>query len=319
MSYNYVEGLAYSLDPATRLNRAFPDLPGSTPYNVNPVISYDVGTNSIYRNSTSGNSGVDYYLPYDINPNDYAVYAEFYIGSASTGYTNSLSFFNLLNLCSASLSQTESVTLPSGPTSVLNTTTMTATGKGTRLDTITQSSFVTPPISVGATDFIAASGLCDGNSGNSYANGWHSALVIYRGNSDSGIQYYLDGVLKFQGSTYRPLSQSNPFLKDLRIFGAAAGSGGSPNVYLRVLNIYSEVFGLSTVTLSSTTPSQGQLPRSYYSTRNKVQRLLTSASTGGGGNVSVPLSGIEVRTDSHRFYYPRPNKMTFKLRGGSNG
>lgn len=35
--------------------------------------------------------------------------------------------------------------------------------------------------------------------------------------------------------------------------------------------------------------------------------------------VSVPLVGQEVRTDQYRFYYPRPNHMSFKLRGGING
>lgn len=38
-----------------------------------------------------------------------------------------------------------------------------------------------------------------------------------------------------------------------------------------------------------------------------------------GEAAPVILTGLELRSDQHKFYYPRPNKIRFKMEGGNNG
>lgn len=64
---------------------------------------------------------------------------------------------------------------------------------------------------------------------------------------------------------------------------------------------------------------QEQLTGQVAQKRKSIFSKIFNNETPVNPPVSVPLVGQEVRTDQYRFYYPRPNHMSFKLRGGING
>ena len=95
-----------------------------------------------------------------------------------------------------------------------------------------------------------------------------------------------------------------------------------PNIcFLREFRIYS--FGTletdptfsSSAFIEGTLNNKPKLGKSNSSSY-KIKKYFLGQ---GAPQPQVNLTGIQIRSDQHRFYYPRPNKMRFKLSGDNNG
>lgn len=309
----YTQGLAYQLDPVTLRNAAFPQLPESTPSSIGDI-SYDSGTRAITK-PAGFSTGLLYNSTFGINLDDYAVYMEFKLDSFLSSDSATLRPFHFLNVTGLSLL---------GGT--LGTSDFLYEGPDTNL--------YSSPTTYGSASspFTTSSGNCNYNfkfaapfshparyliaSDAPIWGAWHSILLIVKTLNSTGVQIYLDGTLK----TAIDVPNANTFSPvKLEVFPwSTRGILGIGSNYLRVLNIYSTASQMDYSSMVTTTPSPGILPTSFTSGTTKLRKyFITSGSPAPSPNVN--LSGIEARFDQHRFYYPRPNKMSFTLRGGSNG
>lgn len=309
----YTQGLAYQLDPVTLRNAAFPQLPESTPSSTSNI-SYNSGKGAI-TNPVGLYTGLLYNSTFGINLDDYAVYMEFWMDSYLGSESATLRPFSFLN-----------VTGLNSLGGVIGTSDYIYEGPDTNL--------YSSPTTYGSTNpsFTTSSGNCNYNfkfpapfshparyliaSDAPIWGAWHSILVKVQTINSTGVQIYLDGTLK----TAVDVPNANTFSPaKLDIFTwSTRGISGTGSNYLRVLNIYSTASQMDYSSMVTTTPSPGILPTSFTSGVTKLRKyFITSGSPAPSPNVN--LSGIEARFDQHRFYYPRPNKMSFTLRGGSNG
>ena len=309
----YTQGLAYQLDLATFRNAAFPQLPESTPSSTSDI-SYNSGKGAITK-PVGFSTGLLYNSTFGINLDDYAVYMEFWMDSYLGSESASLRPFSFLD-----------VTGLNSLGGVIGTSDYIYEGPDTNL--------YFSPTTYGSSSlsFTTSSGNCNYNfkftapfshpaqyliaSGAPIWGAWHSILVKVQTINSTGVQIYLDGTLK----TAIDVPNANTFSPaKLDIFPwSTRGISGTGSNYLRVLNIYSTASQMDYSSMVSTTPSPGILPESYTSGTSKLRKYFANSGV-PTPTTNVALTGLEARFDKHRFYYPRPNKMHFTLRGGKNG
>jgi len=309
----YTQGLAYQLDPVTFRNAAFPQLPESTPSSTNDI-SYDSGTGAITK-PVGYTSGLLYNSTFGINLDDYAVYMEFWMDSQASSDSATLRPFHFLNVTGLSLLGGTLITkdfLYEGPDTNLYSSPTTYGSAGSPFTTSSGNCNYhfkfTTPFSHPAQSLI--------ESDTPIWGAWHSILLTVKTLNSTGVKIYLDGTLK----TAIDVPNANTFSPTkLEVFPwSARGLSGTGSNYLRVLNIYSTASQMDYSSMATVSPSPGILPTSYTSGTSRLRKYFANSGV-PTPTTNVALTGLEARFDKHRFYYPRPNKMHFTLRGGKNG
>ena len=308
----YTQGLAYQLDPVTLRNAAFPKLPESTPSSTTNV-SYDSGTASAVSSSSGG---LVYNSSFGINPEDFAVYFELKLTSGGDPLTQILSgtrIFSLVTPTNVTSRQIGIGTWFTGqpylgadsieydaPTSLISV-------PSAQTSYTYHWKFTTPFSS-------SVSGLTI-YDGSPIWDSFYSYLLIWKANSSTGFQIYANGTLRSAGTTgpVTPITASQ-----LKLFYFINNLNNSGNIALRRLNVYSNASQLDYSSMATVSPSPGILPTSYTSGTSRLRKYFANSGV-PTPTTNVALTGLEARFDKHRFYYPRPNKMHFTLRGGKNG
>lgn len=309
----YTQGLAYQLDPRTFKNAAFPQLPESTPTSYSNV-SYDSGSGAVISSSSGG---INYNSTFGINPNDFAVYFTLKLTSGGSPGTQILSASRVLGFVNSSGTTVGQVGIGTwftsqpytGPDSIeyYAPTTM-INLPGTMATCNYHWKFSTPFTQASYSTIYDGSPIWDTTV---------SYLVQFQANTTNGLKLYAGGSLRSMGNSGSFGGGTTP-LTALKVFHFIQNLSNSGNIYLSALNIFSTASQMDYSSMVTTTPSPGILPTSFTSGISKLRKYFINSGV-PIPSPNVNLSGIEARFDQHRFYYPRPNKISFTLRGGSNG
>lgn len=311
----YTQGLAYQLDPVTFRNAAFPQLPESTPISTTNV-SYDSGEGAAVSSSDSG--GLIYNSTFGINPDDYAIYFTLKLtsgGDPETQFVSGAKILSFVNSSGTEVGDTLVATWFSGQS--YSWVDNTEHWGMTRIWHMGINPGQCTYHWKGSTPFTNSLGSSLVFDGTPIWDTYYSYLLIYKTYSTNGLQIYVNDTLRILANGLG-FSGGSANLTKLKVLYNITNWNNSGNVALTTLNIYSNASEMDYSSMATTTPSPGILPDSYTSGTSKFKKyFINSGAPTPATNVN--LSGLEARFDKHRFYYPRPNKMHFTLRGGKNG
>lgn len=310
----YTQGLAYDLNPQTFINQAFPHLPESIPVSVTNV-AYDSGAGAVVNSSIV--SGIVYNSDFGINPNDFAVYFTLRLTSGGFPGTQIASLARVLGFVNSDGLTIGEISLGTwsdfvdyvgadgnvylAPTSIVTPVQYNTCNYHWKFPApFTQGSKLTIFDTFPIFDITIP------------------YLVMCKANTVNGIKIYMNGTLVSMGNAGNFGGGASSVIQQLKVFHFVNNLYNPGSVQLSQLSIFSTASQMDYSSMVTTTPSPGILPTSFTSGVTKLRKyFITSGSPAPSPNVN--LSGIEARFDQHRFYYPRPNKMSFTLRGGSNG